>query len=61
MSIDLNKYVGRKISKNLIKVQVLNKSMQVGFFQKINKICCTIIRDVKVPSFMQRQITQNLL
>ena len=48
MSIDLNKYVGRKISKNLIKVQVLNKSMQVGFFQKINKICCTIIRDVRV-------------
>ena len=52
MSIDLNKYVGRKISKNLIKVQVPNKSMQVGFFQKINKICCTIIRDVRVGDYI---------
>ena len=27
-----------------------NKGMQVGIFQKINKICCTIIKDARVNS-----------
>ena len=48
MSAGLNKHVGEQFSNKLIKVQVLNKSMQVGIFQKINKICCTIIRDARV-------------
>ena len=45
----LIKSAGRHFSTKLIKVQVLNKSMQVGIFQKINKICCTFIRDIRVP------------
>jgi len=28
-----------------------NKSVQDGKFQKINKICCTIIRETKVLSY----------
>ena len=44
----LYKSAARHFSTKLIKVQVLNKSMQVGIFQKINKICCTIIRETRV-------------
>ena len=48
MSAGLNKHVGEQFSKKLINVQVLNKSMQVESFQKINKICCMIIKDSRV-------------
>ena len=48
MSAGLNKHVGEQFSKKLINVQVLNKSFQVEIFQKINKICCTIITDIRV-------------
>ena len=61
----LNKSAGRHFSTKLIKVQVLNKSMQVGIFQKINKICCTFIRDTRVydtilkPSYRVNENLQN--
>ena len=32
----------------LIKCAGWNKGVQVGIFQKINKICCMIIREVRV-------------
>ena len=47
----LIKSAGRHFPTKLIKVQVLSKSMQVGIFQKINKICCIIIREVQVPIY----------
>ena len=47
----LDKSAGRHFSTKLIKVQVLNKSMQVGIIQKINKICCTFIRDTRVDTW----------
>ena len=48
MSAGLNKHVGEQFSHKLINMQVLIKSMQVGIFQKINKICCTFIKDARV-------------
>ena len=48
MSAGFNEHVGEQFSKKLINVQVLYKSMEVGIFQKINKICCMIIKDTRV-------------
>ena len=51
MSAGLKKHVGEQFSYKLIKVQVLYKNMQVGIFQKINKICCKVIKDAGVCGF----------
>ena len=61
----LYKSAARHFSTKLIKVQVLNKSMQVGIFQKINKICCTFIRDTRVTKLQSlyqiRLVRVNIL